>query len=370
MEQTIIDKARHSMADDGLDILVAASPENFAYLAGFMIPSQPLLRWRHAFFVLTADGRKSALVVDMEENTARDHLSVETVMSYNEFTGEPMAALAELLRLVGASAARIGVETDYIPHKDMLALQKILPRASFHACQAVFERLRMVKTERELAILEKISKITDKSICEALRSVEAGRTELELAGLGVRNIFVGGAESYKLLIVASGERSGYPNVGPTDRRLARGDLVRFEMFGLLSNYHAGVCRTAVVGQPNPRQAAIWQNLVECKYMVLEMMKPGADGAEIYKKFLAKFEQFGLKPINFVGHGVGLSLHEAPYIGRYRNAILEPGMVFGIEPLVFEPGNGYQLKDVVAVTDRGSKLLSDYTSTDTLISIQA
>lgn len=86
--------------------------------------------------------------------------------------------------------------------------------------------------------------------------------------------------------------------------------------------------------------------------------------------LKKFGELGLPPISFVGHGIGLHLHEEPYLGKYSDSRLEAGMVLGIEPLVYNTGMGFglQLKDMVAVTETGCELLSDRNDTNSLFVI--
>jgi Xaa-Pro aminopeptidase len=194
-------------------------------------------------------------------------------------------------------------------------------------------------------------------------------SEMDLAGLLLSSLFAGGAQNYKLMIIASGERSQFPNVGPTDRRLKAGDLIRMEIFGQKDGYLAGVCRTAVVGDATPEQYKIWANLIECKYLVMDLIKPGASCPEIYRKFLQKFGELGFEPISFVAHGIGLHLHEEPYMGRYGEEIVQAGMVGAFEPLVYIPGRfGMQNKDMFCVTEKGCELLSDYTPTDSLLRV--
>ena len=90
---------------------------------------------------------------------------------------------------------------------------------------------------------------------------------------------------------------------------------------------------------------------------------------VYRRFLEKFDELGLEPISFVGHGIGVFLHEEPYLGRYGEEVLEEGMVVAIEPLVYIPGRmGLQNKDMLLVTRDGCELLSDATDTDKLIRV--
>ncbi len=369
MNPEIIQRQKKAMVERGLDALIAISPENVAYTTGIVVPSQSLMRWRHAIAVVTADGRVGMVVIDMEESTVRAHGGVKDLRVYREFVEEPMDKLCGLLASLKLGGAKLGIEMEYLPGKDLATLQRKLPRASLVPADEIFHELRQVKTGEEMALLRALSKITDKAICDALKHARAGMSEMDLAGRLVSGIFTGGAEQFKLMIIASGERSQFPNVGPSARALRNGDIIRMEIFGVKNGYHAGVCRTAVVGSPAPEQEKIWRNLIECKYLIMDLIKPGASCREVYGKFLKKFSELGFEPISFVGHGIGLFLHEEPYLGRYANKTLEEGMVLAIEPLVFIPGRmGMQNKDMIAVTKSGCELLSDYTPADKLIRV--
>ena len=124
---------------------------------------------------------------------------------------------------------------------------------------------------------------------------------------------------------------------------------------------------------------IWKHLVECKYDILSQVKPGASCRKIYDEFIAKLAQMKLPPISFVGHGIGLHLHEDPYLGETpilgkpgQDGRIEENMVLGFEPLCYRTGYGYgmQNKDMLLVTASGSELLSDYANTDYLLKIPA
>ena len=369
MNQEIIARQKKAMAERGLDALISISPENVTYTTGVVVPSQSLMRWRHAISVVAADGRTAMVVIDMEETTVRAIGGVADLRVYREFTEDPMEKLCGLLADWKLERAKIGIEMEYLPAKDLLTLRQKLPAAEFAAADGIFNDLRMVKTGDEVTLLRLLSKITDGAIGGALKNARAGMSETDLAGLLLSGLFAGGAENFKLMIIATGERSQYPNVGPTERVVRNGDIIRMEIFGVKKGYHAGVCRTAVVGQPTPEQKKIWAKLIECKYLVMDLIKPGAASRAIYQSFLQKFSALGFEPISFVGHGIGLFLHEEPYLGRYGDKALEEGMVLAIEPLVFIPGQfGMQNKDMIAVTKSGCELLSDSTPTDELIRV--
>jgi Xaa-Pro dipeptidase len=369
MRQEVVAREVRAMKDAGLDAVVSISPENFAYVTGFLSPTQPLMRWRHAMALVTADGAVALAVVDMEASTirAKSPPGMEIAV-WREFEFDAMRVLAEVLRKHGLADARIGIELDYLPAGDFAALREALPRARFEPVQATLARLREIKTPAEIEVLRRLSRIADRAITEAYRAVRAGSSEMDLAAALTRGIYEQGAEYFKLMIVATGERSVFPNVGPTERVLKTGDVCRVEIFPIIGGYHAGVCRTAAVGAPPPEAERIWANLTACKHLLLDAIKPGASTRAIYELYLKKVGELGLPPISFIGHGIGLHLHEDPYLGPTADRALEAGMVLGIEPLIYETGFGFgmQNKDMVVVTPHGCELLSDYLDTDKLL----
>jgi len=369
MDEEIITRLLGAIQRANLDAIIAISPENVAYTSGLMVPSQALMRWRHAIFLLTHDGRTSMITVDMEATTVQAQQHSGDVRVYREFVDDPMLILADAIKAMKLERGHVGIELEYLPAKDYGTLQMALPGVTWIAADAIFHKARQVKTSKELARLRTLSKLTDKAIGDTLRQARAGMSERELASHLLTSLFAGGAEGYKLMIIASGERSQYPNVSPTERELRRGDIIRMEIFGQQEGYLAGVCRTAVVGEPTAEQEKIWSNLIECKYLVMDLIKPGAECRTIYQSFLKKFGALGFEPISFVAHGIGLHLHEEPYMGRYGNEIVVEGMVGAFEPLVYIPGRfGMQNKDMFAVSQMGCELLSDVTPTDSLLRV--
>jgi Xaa-Pro dipeptidase len=378
MRQEIVSRLVAAMRPAQLDAVVTSSPENFAYLNGFVVPSQPLIRHRHAMSIVTVDGRTALFAVDMEATTVRTRAVDIPLQIWAEFTDSAMAKLAQQLTGLRLASATIGIEMDYLPAGDFAALSTLLPQAQLKPAEALLARLRQIKTKDEIALLRRLSRIADQAIADSLAAVHAGSSEMDIAAALTRGVYALGAEHFKLMIVATGERSQLPNVGPSERKLQTRDVCRVEIFSVISGYQAGVCRTAVVSQAPAHAERIWAHLVECKYMIMDMIKPGASAHAVYRAFLAKLALMNLPPISFVGHGIGLHLHEEPYIGtnpyigRDDDAILEAGMVLGIEPLCYRTGHGFgmQNKDMFLVTETGCELLSDYTNTDRLLVVKA
>jgi Xaa-Pro aminopeptidase len=368
MNKDILQKIAAIAAENDLDAIIATSPENFAYLAGFVVPSHHVLRWRHSMLIVKPDATVAAFTVDMEESTVSGRLPGIPVKSWGEFTESSMEVLAKQLRELSLATGRVGLETDYLPSRDLDILKRELPSVEFVAVQDLFNKARMIKTDRELDLLHRLSRISDEGIKDALAAADVGTSEMQLAADLTRGIYSRGAEDFKFMIIATGERSQLPNVGPSERVLEAGDICRVEIFSILKGYHAGVCRTAYVGKPPEHAERIWALLSDATQMLLENIRPGASTREIYEAYLKMIAPLDMPPIAFVGHGIGLHLHEGPYLGAQNDSALEAGMVLGIEPLIYRTGYGFGLqnKDMVAVTEKGCVLLSDATVTKRLV----
>lgn len=229
MRKAIIDRQIKAIAEHKLDAMVSCSPENYAYATGFVVPSQPLIRHRHAMAIVTANGRTELFSVDMEASTVKRHAPDVSTRIWAEFTDDAMSVLADQLRKLGLGQGRIGIEMDYLPAGDFARLQKALPEARFEHCEQILARLRQIKTPDEIALLRRLSRIADQAITDALAAVKAGDSEMDIAGHLTRNVYALGAEHFKLMIIATGERSVLPNVGPSDRRLTPRDVCRVEI---------------------------------------------------------------------------------------------------------------------------------------------
>ncbi len=194
MREDILKRQASAMVERGLDAIIACSPENFAYAAGFVVPSQPLIRHRHAMVIARADGTASLFGVDMEESTIRRQAPDVPLSVWAEFRDDPMNVLADHLRGQNLDKARIGIEMDYLPAGDFLRLQAQLPGARFEAADALLSRLRQIKTTDEIALLRRLARTADQAIADSLAAVRCGDTELDIATVLTRRIYELGAD--------------------------------------------------------------------------------------------------------------------------------------------------------------------------------
>jgi len=360
VEDEVLVKVLAAMNDHALDVIVPMSPENLAYASGAAPPSQKTVRSRLAGAVIPADGLDTeVLVVQLEAALVRAQSRLDRVTAYEEFVEHPIDVLARSLHERGMAAGRVGLETTYLSYADFGRLHAALPRARLEPADAIWEELRMVKTPSEVSRIRDIARAAQRITEECVRLVSAGSTERDLGNLITERYLQAGGDSLTMLVVAAGERSAHLNGPPTDRVLQPGDIVRTDIIGTSGHYCSDVARTAVVGEPTTEQRRIYDLLMDVHRRCLEAVRPGAISSDIYAMYRDAMATAGLPAYHFVGHGLGVTLHEEPFINPLQSVALAEGMVLCIEPLTsIEGAFGMQIEDEVLVTADGCELLTE------------
>ena len=357
------------MQREGLDDLVALSPENTRYASGTMIPTQPIMRDRKVICVTPVAGEPVFIVVNIEEEYAKTYSFIKDVRSYNEFTENQMVFLADVLKELGLSDAKIGIELDFLPAEDLDTLRKELPKMEFVGIKDLFYEMREIKTKEEIEVIRQTGQVAEETLARAFTQIKPGMIEKDIASLIASEYYGLGGERIQLLTITSGERTSMLNASATDRVLKAGDLIRIDFLGQKSGYYHDICRMGIIGEPTEEHKQIWAAIVEGRKIVHEQIKAGANTKVIYDSYRKYSVEKGLMPINFVGHGLGLGVHEEPYIGRYKEIILKPNMVLCVEPIHVIPNKvGFQLEDEVLVTENGFELLTGGAKSEELIRI--
>lgn len=359
-ETSTVAKLSGLVCEMRLDGVVLLSPQGFTYATGLRIVSHPLMRWRHAAALIGPERLDGVLAIDMERSFVADSLPDVALAVWKEFIEEPMEALAHLIRnLWGGEPLTLGIETDFIPAARMELLKVLLPQVIWVSVDGQLEQLRSSKTVTELDTVRSLSRAADEALRIGLAGAHVGQTETELGERIVSALYAGGVTEHRFLIAATGTGSQYPNAGPTERTIQLGDVVRVEIFGGRGGYQAGVARTAVVGEASPDVAWHWELISGARRAGLAQLRPGADPRAVYAAYVEALGPLAERAIAFFGHGMGLDMHELPYLSATSTDRIEAGAIIGIEPFAMIPGRfGFQVKDVVTVTDDGYEMISD------------
>jgi len=370
MSHAVFEKLKRAMADSGFDALVALSPDNVTYTAGFMVPSQLTNRFRRAITILTGSGFACQIVVTVEEDLARERSRFDDVRAYDQFSQMAADVLADALIEAGVDAGRIAIELDFMPAEDLIRLTERLPKARFEHARDIYFKTRMIKTDSEIATLRKVAALTERVIGEAIDAIRPGVTEAQI-GAGIMGAMLeGGCQAVKYQ-VGSGIRSGITNCSVSQKPIERGDIIRVEILGDMDNYRSNVTRTAILGTPDKEQRDIWRTLIGARDQCEAMLKPGTAVADLYRTYATACRADGIEPtLKFLGHGIGQTIHEEPYLAEARDIVLQVNIMHTMEPLYMIPGRmGFHVEDMYLITDRAhEKITGDVVPNDRLIEI--
>jgi Xaa-Pro aminopeptidase len=347
-----IGRAAQETAARDLDALVVSPSPDLAYLTGY----DPMPLERPTLLVLRPNREPVMLVPELERAPAAaspvgEHLELVPWRDGQD----PYEAAASVL----SGAARIAV-ADRLWASHLLGLQRALPDASFAPASPVMGRLRAVKDEHELGALRRAGRAADETFRQIVAMPFQGRAEEdiahELADLLVRN----GHERAEFTIVASGPNAASPHHEPGGRTIMPHDAVVMDFGGELAGYLSDTTRTVVVTELPDGFEQAYAAVQEAQAAAVDAVRPGLEAQEIDRaaRTIIDAAGFGERFIHRTGHGIGLELHEPPYMVEGDRTVLEPGMTFSVEPGVYLEGRfGIRIEDIVAVTNDGVERLN-------------
>ncbi|HVB27352.1 MAG TPA: M24 family metallopeptidase, partial [Mycobacteriales bacterium] len=223
------------------------------------------------------------------------------------------------------------------------------------------ERLRSVKDDGELALLREACAIGDRALARLLPRITPGRSERWVAAQLDALLVAEGADGPGFeSIVAAGPNSAVPHHRPTERVLATGDLLKMDFGGRYQGYHADMTRTFVLGPPADWQREIYDLVAAAQQVGREALAPGAAARDVdaaARSVIVDAGYGGCFP-HGLGHGVGLEIHEAPYLGERATATLAAQVPVTVEPGIYLPGRGgVRIEDTLVVRPDGAELLT-------------
>jgi Xaa-Pro dipeptidase len=353
IQDEIVGKLERAMAERDLDALVATSPENVAWASGAAPPSQKTVRSRLAAAIVPREGESELVAIALEGPVVRTQSRLDSLRLYEEFVEDPVLVFADSLRQRGLDSGVIGVEETHLSYDDFGKLAAALPGARLVRADELFQELRMVKTPSEIEAIRDIGNAAERIAAEVCERFGAGSTEREIANFVAERYAEAGGDGLTMLVVGSGPRSAAVNAPPTGRTLEQGDVLRLDIIGTKGRYHSDVARTAVVGQPTAEQQRVYDLLHGVHRRCLAALRPGALTSDVYAIYRQAMDEAGLPPYHFVGHGLGITLHEDPFVNALSSIPLEEDMVLCIEPLTLLEGRfGMQIEDEVLITASG------------------
>jgi Xaa-Pro aminopeptidase len=350
-----IERARELMRQHHLEgLYVVAGPE-MTYFTGYSAYQGGWPVWLSSL-ILPVEGDPVLIISEMHYSIyqAKGGSWVEDVRTHMD--GEdPTGLLGDILRELGIAGGQLGVQ-DNMWFGDSELIAAAAPGTQVRSGSQVLNRLRMVKDAREVEDLRRANAYCAAGYVQARESIRPGRPEYEVA-----------LEIATAMLAAGSATMG---VGGhfrdwSGRKFQTGDPVDVDLAGNHNGYNSDTARMVFIGQPSPTVERMYRVTLEAYTATLEIIKPGIPAEEVHRVCATYMAKQGYRQVWKVGHGVGLGpVHEAPLVEAGNLTLLEPGMVFTVDPGCFIAG-GYKdlpihVEDDILVTEDGAESLTPYT----------
>ena len=248
----------------------------------------------------------------------------------------------------------MGVEEKAIPKWIMDEVTAACADRTVRDCSELIRRIRAVKTAAELGHLRAATQVLEIASADMLAAAHTGVTEAELAAAFRASVGRQGAEGIKNFVLGFGRETVITHKVPGSRRLAEGDLIRFDLGALVHGYHADNARSYVWGTPSAVQERLYAAVMRGQAQGEALLRPGVSAGEIYAATVDGLRQeLPQARLEHVGHGIGVEHHESPALIHGNTQALEANMVINLETLYYDPEHGaFAVEDTYLITADG------------------
>jgi Xaa-Pro aminopeptidase len=349
---TRFEALRARMKASGADLVALGPGSHMQWLAGFHPhpDERPCL-------LLVGPGREAFVMPALNAQGSREHTNI----AFHEWSDEsgPQAALAAALADVGASQAERIALDESMRADFALLLLGALPDAEHTFLAETVGALRMRKDAEEYRRLKLNAEIADKAMQAAFAALRPGLSELDVAA-AVKQAFGRQGATPSFWIVGGGPNGAFPHHHAGPRVLQEGDAVVIDIGGNKHGYPSDITRMAVIGRPPEGFGQVHTVVDKAVRAALAAARPGVRAAQVdaaARQVIAD-AGYGEYFVHRTGHGLGVDIHEPPYITATSQTVLEEGMVFSIEPGIYLPGRfGLRLEEIVILRADGPEILS-------------
>jgi len=340
---------------DGFDALLLFQGPNIAYYTGLSIG----LSERLAAALIPVEGNPTFIVNQLEKELRGQTPWFKDKVIWLEHE-DPIVILAETIKDRCLASAKIGIPEE-APWGWVNRLQAALPKARLVDASDHIGHVRMVKTPEELEWIKTACHIADRALETGFSMLHTDMTEADLSDILTSEMRrLGGEQTFPGVLF--GDRAALPHGNPGERRLEPGEAVLVDMGCTVHGYWSDITRTVFYGEPSPRHRKLYEIVLLANRMAFEAVKPGVTCESVDKagRKVIMDAGYGEFFIHRLGHGVGLQVHEHPYIVMDNMLRLESGMVFSDEPGIYIVGEiGVRVEDTVACTQTGCESLTKF-----------
>jgi Xaa-Pro aminopeptidase len=332
-----------------LDGFIVSDPANISYLT--------YCTSRDSYLIIS---KKNNVYLTDSRYLQEAKLKLNSNFSIKKINGSVFKILAGVCVKLGIR--RIGFEERHLPYAEYKKIDEELgKKGELIPTHNMVEEARQVKSQEELKKIKRAVRITIGAFKFIKDFISAGKKEIEIAAELERFIrYSGACMSAFDIIVASGPNSSFPHHLTSGRKIKSNEVIMIDLGVDYRGYKSDLTRVFFSGKISPIIRRIYDIVRRAQEEAIKKIRPGTKINEIDKAARQYITQRGYGGFfgHNLGHGVGLEVHEAPYISSKETNKLRPGMVFTIEPAIYLPGKfGIRIEDMVLVTQRGVELLS-------------
>jgi Xaa-Pro dipeptidase len=359
MNQERLSKLEKQVFAHGLDGIALVPGPNMVYLSGI----HAHLSERPIVLIIPVDDDPAIIIPTLESPKARAAgIPEDRIFSWGDEEGHS-GAFQQACARMELSDYLLGVEALHMRILEFELLQRYAPGLSTAHVEPVMTALRIVKDEDELSAMQKAVEIAESAMDQLLRRLETGQTEKQIASMLVEELLNAGSQGFPFgPIVAAGPNGGSPHAVPTDRPIAEGDLLTIDWGAIYDDYPSDITRTFAVGDLEPELVRIYDAVRAANAAAKGKAGPEATGSELDRAARSVIQDagYGQYFIHRTGHGLGLEIHEPPYLVEGNDEPLQVGSVFTIEPGIYLPDRGgVRIEDNVVITGEGSRSLTSF-----------
>lgn len=347
-----------SMQQENLDVIVLNPGFSFLYLTDldFHLMERPTI------LLITKNGEIQLILPELEASRASKVFSKKDIFTYSDNPALWANFFKETIGKLGLSNCKVGVEANRFRFLEFELIQNSLPNCKIVSASTVFSAFRLIKDSQEIEKMKKAAVIAQNALLETLKHPVEGLTEKQLAAqLKINLLLQGSIELPFAPIVSAGENTADPHATPTDHVISNGELLLVDWGASYDGYVSDITRTFAVGIVDPIFYDIAKIVDNANRQGKIASKPGVTAGSVDDATRKIITEAGYVEFftHRTGHGLGMDAHEAPYIFSENQQILEPGMVFTIEPGIYFPGKGgIRIEDDVVITKSDSISLTD------------
>lgn len=328
-----------------IDGMIISNPINIEYITGVYAEGTLIINDKDNIFITDAryiEDVNSTITISDEINV-RDQANI----SENEYIS------------FFANCPRVGIEENYISYSKYQNLVRIYRLKEAVETNNLIEKMRTIKDDNEIAKIRRACEITDNCFTHLLEYIKVGMTERQIAFEIEKYFIENGANGLAFgTIVASGENSSKPHAVPTNRKIQSGDNITIDFGAKYKGYCSDMTRTIFVGSVSDEVRNLYNFILEGQLRATNKIKDGVDGKSVARGVQIEYNARNFELIHALGHGVGLEVHELPYLSYRSSQILKENMVVTNEPGIYIPEKiGIRIEDTILVNKLESEVLT-------------